>query len=146
MIRPDVQAEIDATRAAMARLRLAAGRVCLPTRRASKSSRMTGDARKVIALDDAYAAATGVVLNEETAPAFPQAHIESRYDWSVCVHPQAFPRRVFTGLDRLRAGQPGCHSVTAYAITVYFDAIWPDGAIWPSSVKRPTPVRRSYPA
>jgi hypothetical protein len=102
---------------------------------------MAGDARKVIALDDAYVAATGTILTEQTAPPFPKAHIESRYGWAVRICPMAFPRSVFTGLDRLRAGQPGCHSITAYRITVYFDAIWPEGAIWPASVERPTAVR-----
>lgn len=146
MIRPHVQAEIDATRAALARLRLAVGRVSPPAPRAAKSRYAVEEARRVIALDDAYTAATGIVLTKDTAPPFPLAHVASRYDWSFRVCPIAFPRRVFAALDRLRAGQPGCQPLTARAIAVYFYAIWPEGVIWPASVERPTPVRRSVSA
>lgn len=137
MIRPEVQAEIDATRAAMARLRLAVTRAAPAMRKPPKSAEQVAAAAQVRALDDAYAAATGVVLDEKTAPPFPKAHIQSCYDPSVHICHFAFPRRVFAALARLRAGQQGCQPQTEYAIRVYFASIWPAPAPWPDGVEYP---------
>jgi hypothetical protein len=98
----------------------------------------------MIALDDAYTAATGVVLTLDNAP-------KRQLFWfgnyrATCRTGPRVRWTVIMALCRLRDGQRGCRPNTLEAAIIYFDAIWPEGAIWPSSVKRPTPVRRSVSA
>lgn len=144
MIRPHVQAEIDATRAALARLRLVAQRVCLPPRKPAASAKQATTGAAMIALDDAYTAATGTVLTLNNAP-MRQLLWFGNYR---AVH-KTGPGVRWTGimaLYRLRYGQNGCRPNTLEAAIVYFSAIWPEGAIWSASVARPTSVRRSVSA
>ena len=151
MSRSHVQAELDATRIAMARLRLSAVRFLrmnvntLATAKppvGNERARTLQRAQSLIALDDAYTAATGVILTDKTAPDFPKAYVERCYAPSVYIF-ETFPHRVFAALERLRGGQPGVQATTAYAVEVYFSAIWPEGVVWPSDIDRPTPRKES---
>lgn len=145
MIRPHVQAEIDATRAAMARLRLVAKRVSSPLRKPARSANHAAAGATMITLDDAYTAATGTILTQKTAPHRPSIEWHGKYRTDhMCGGILRWT--VITALHRLRNGQQGCRPNTSEAAIVYFDAIWPEGAIWPASVKRPTPARRSVSA
>ena len=136
MIRPHVQAEIDATRAAMAQLRLAAGRAAPPRRKPAASAKHAAAGKAMLALDDAYTAGTGTILTLDNAP-------KKQLFWfgsyrAICKTGPGVRWTVIMALYRLRDGAGGCRPNTLEAALVYFDAIWPDDLAWPSDIPRPS--------
>jgi len=137
MIRPEVQSEIDATRAALARLRLAVCRSTPAEPREAKSPAQALAGQHLRALDDAFAVATGAPLDLKNAPPYDGPPVPDG------------PSRALTGvhvrytvvgaLARTRAGQPGCHPRTAELAARYFSWIWPASAPWPPEIERPAP-------
>lgn len=136
MIRSEVQAEIDATRAAMAKLRLAVGRAAPRAGKPPKSAEQAAAAASLRALDDAYAAANGAPLNLKGAPQYngPRFYGHRRLGFS---SNDRFRYCALNALARVRDGQAGVRPETLTMAALYFASIWPASAPWPDHIDRP---------
>lgn len=112
MIRPHVQAEIDATRTAMARLRLVAQRVA-PSPVPNRGGAVTAD--QLIELARAFASHRGLSLSTVSTYAANDGKFFGRL-----------------------ANGSGCTVKRAATLLTWFDHNWDRDLAWPESVPRPS--------
>ena len=132
MIRPEVQLEIDATRAAFSALR---GAVMAHAQRPVGHLKRAG--AWLLRLDRLYANATGAVLKRSTAPEY----TGPMYEWRSTRSEVKID--VVAALERLRAGRQATVIITTEFFALnYFSAIWPADLEWPSDIPRPPKAKR----
>jgi len=132
-IRREVQAEIDATRAAMAALRAAVMvRPVASTVEMGIKPRLQREAGQMLTLAELYTEHTGVELTIEQAPEYTAEVVA--WPW----RKDAARRKVINAIHRLRSGaQSGVVGSTARTAMNYFASIWPCDLAWPVDIPRP---------
>lgn len=132
-MRPELRAELAATKHAFAQLRRAVEAIQPATRKAASAAQDKA-ASDLRALDAAYQAATGVKL---VAHGDLPAYTGPMFEWRSSR--ELVAKRAVQAVERLRHRQAGCHPLTAHKARHYFASIWPEGCPWPISTPRPAP-------
>lgn len=127
MAMAEVQAEIAATKAALAGLR-AAVMAHLP----AQTAPLQHDAVWIITLDRLYSAATGTELSLKNGPAYTGKVLAWPWDRD------SARRKAINAIVRLRRGQQSrITKNTAATALNYFSQHWPADLEWPRNIARP---------